>query len=246
MTKPVFILSPGAWHTSEVYNKLIPHLEAKGHRTVLHDWPSITQAPVTSFDKDIQAIRTTVLREADADNDVVIVAHSWSASPVNSSVADLSKAERAKQGKPGGVVKLVFLCAFVVPEGTSVLGALGGDYSKIPLWNVQGDVVHANDPVHHFFQGLPAEEQQQLASNLKPHSLATNRDPSRGAAYMTIPSVYLICEDDAAIPVFAQEDMVKHAQEAGAPLTSERLKSAHSPFLTHPEETAEFCIRAIS
>lgn len=137
MSKPVFILSPGAWHTSEVYNKLVPHLEAKGHRTVLHDWPSITQAPLTSFDEDIQAIRTTVLREADAGNDVVIVAHSWSGSPVNSSVADLSKAERAKQGKPGGIVKLVFLCAFVVSEGVSLLGAMGGDDSKIPLWNVQ-------------------------------------------------------------------------------------------------------------
>ncbi|KAG9520431.1 alpha/beta-hydrolase, partial [Aureobasidium melanogenum] len=246
MSKPVFILSPGAWHTSEVYNKLIPHLEAKGHRTVLHDWPSITQAPLTSFDEDIQAIRTTVLREADAGNDVVIVAHSWSGSPVNSSVADLSKAERAKQGKPGGIVKLVFLCAFVVPEGVSLLGALGGDDSKIPLWNVQGDVVYANNPAHFFFEGLPAEEQRQLASNLKPHSRATFCAPSRGAAYMTIPSAYLICEDDTAIPVSAQEAMVKHAQEAGASLTSERLKSAHSPFLTHPEETAQFCIRALT
>lgn len=63
---------------------------------------------------------------------------------------------------------------------------------------------------------------------------------------MTIPSVYLICEDDAAIPVFAQEGMVTQAQEAGAPLMSERIKAGHSPFLTHPEETAEVCIRAIS
>ena len=63
---------------------------------------------------------------------------------------------------------------------------------------------------------------------------------------MTISSTYLICEDDAAIPVFAQEAMVKQAQEAGAPLTSERMKATHSPFLTHPEETAEFCIKALS
>ncbi|KEQ62008.1 alpha/beta-hydrolase [Aureobasidium melanogenum CBS 110374] len=246
MSKPVLILSPGAWHPAEVYGKLVPHLEAEGYKTVLHDWPSIQQAPVKSFDEDIQAIRTAVLSEADAGNDVVIIAHSWSGSPVNSSVADLSKAERTKQGKPGGIVKLIFLCAFVVPQGVSLLDALGGDENNIPLWNVQGDVVHANDPAHFFFQGLSEDEQQQLASLLKPHSKTTFCDPSRGAAYMTIPSAYLICEDDAAIPVFAQEAMVKHAQEAGAPLTSERLKSAHSPFLTHPQETAKFCIRALT
>ncbi|KAG9952335.1 alpha/beta-hydrolase, partial [Aureobasidium melanogenum] len=246
MSKPVLILSPGAWHPAEVYGKLVPHLEAEGYKTVLHDWPSIQQAPVKSFDEDIQAIRTAVLSEADAGNDVVIIAHSWSGSPVNSSVADLSKAERTKQGKPGGIVKLIFLCAFVVPQGVSLLDALGGDENNIPLWNVQGDVVHANDPAHFFFQGLSEDEQKQLASLLKPHSKTTFCDPSRGAAYMTIPSAYLICEDDAAIPVFAQEAMVKHAQEAGAPLTSERLKSAHSPFLTHPQETAKFCIRALT
>ncbi|KAK6000020.1 hypothetical protein QM012_004008 [Aureobasidium pullulans] len=245
MSKPVFVLCPGAWHPAEVYGKLTPHLEAKGYRTVLHDWPSIQQAPVQSFDEDIQSIRATILHEAEAGNDVVVVAHSWSGSPVNSAVADLSKAERAKQGKPGGVIKLVFLCAFVVPDGVSLLDALGGDETKVAMWDIQGDLVYVNNPAHHFFQGLPEDEQHHWVSKLKPHSRATKRDPSRGAAYMTIPSVYLICEDDAAIPVFAQEGMVKQAHEAGAPLTSEKIKAAHSPFLTHPKETAEFCIRAL-
>ncbi|KAG9959903.1 alpha/beta-hydrolase, partial [Aureobasidium melanogenum] len=244
MSKPVFILCPGAWHPAEVYDRMIPHLETKGYRTVLHDWPSIQQAPVQSFDEDIQSIRATILNEADTGNDVVVVAHSWSGSPVNSAIADLSKAERAKQGKLGGVIKLVFLCAFVVPEGVSLLDTLGGDETKVAMWNFQGDLVHVNNPAYHFFQGLPEEEQQYWISKLKPHSKATKCNPSRGAAHMTIPSVYLICEDDAAIPVSAQETMVAQAQEAGAPLTSQRMKAAHSPFLTHPEETAEFCIRS--
>lgn len=137
MSRPVFILCPGAWHPAEVYTKIIPHLEARGYRTVLHDWPSIQQAPVQSFDEDIASIRATILQQADAGNDVVVVAHSWSGSPVNSAVADLSKVERTKQGKPGGVVKLVFLCAFVVLEGVSLLDALGGDESKVAMWDVQ-------------------------------------------------------------------------------------------------------------
>lgn len=137
MSRPVFTLCPGAWHPAEVYNKLIPHLEAQGYKTVLHDWPSIQQAPVQSFDEDIASIRATILKQVDAGDDVVVVAHSWSGSPVNSAVTDLSKTERTKQGKPGGVVKLVFLCAFVVPTGVSLLDALGGDETKVAMWNIQ-------------------------------------------------------------------------------------------------------------
>jgi hypothetical protein len=137
MSKPVFILTPGAWHPSEIFEKVIPHLEANGHKTVRHDWPSITQAPVKSFDEDIQSIREAVIKEAEAGHDVIVVAHSWSGSPVNSSVANLSKAERAKEGKEGGVVMLVFLCAFIVPGGVSLLDAMGGDETKVAAWNIQ-------------------------------------------------------------------------------------------------------------
>lgn len=264
MPKPVFILSPGAWHTAEVYVKVIPYLEDNGHKTVTHEWPSVIQAPVGSFDADIESIREAVIKEADAGNDIVVVSHSWSGSPVNSAVADLSKAERAKEGKSGGVVKIAFLCAFLVPAGVSLLAAMGNDPTKVPIWNRQvcislesnslvyadrslkGDLVYPNDGAHHFYLDLPEEDQRHWVSKLRAHSWATKAEPSRGAAYMTIPSYYLICEDDNAIPLVAQEAMTQAAKDAGADITIERMKSSHSPFLSHPKETAEFLMRAAS
>lgn len=61
---------------------------------------------------------------------------------------------------------------------------------------------------------------------------------------MKIPSTYLICEKDNAIPLSAQEGMVKAAQNAGADFTSEKFDTGHSPFLVKPKETAEFLMRA--
>lgn len=110
----------------------------------------------------------------------------------------------------------------------------------------QGELVYPNRPAHYFYLDLPEEEQKYWVSKLRPHSKATKFQPSRGAAYMSIPSWYLICEDDNAIPSFAQEAMVKSAKDAGADVTVERMKSSHSPFLSHPEETADFLIRAAS
>jgi len=83
-------------------------------------------------------------------------------------------------------------------------------------------------------------------SKLKAFSKASLYLPTIGAAYKAIPSNYLICEDDNAIPPFVQEEMVKAAQDAGADMKFERLKSSHSPFLSHPEETVDFLIRAVS
>jgi len=261
MAKPVFICTPGAWHTVECFGKVTRILEEKGFEVHGVNWPSIVRAPVFSTDDDIATIREAVSKEADGGNDVIVICHSWSAAPVNSAVADLSKAEREKQGKKGGVVKLVFLCAFVVPEGVSMMDAVGGKPSA--LWNIQvhmplpiiqstnevtlqGDVVYPNDPIHHFYQDIPEPDQKYWASKLTAISMSSINLPTTGAAYKAIPSHYLICEDDNAIPSFAQEAMVKAAQEAGADMKVDRMKSGHSPFLSHPEETADFLIKAAS
>jgi hypothetical protein len=54
-----------------------------------------------------------------------------------------------------------------------------------------------------------------------------------------VPSTYVVCELDNAIPVPAQEAMAEHA---GA---THRLRSDHSPFLTDPDAVAEL-IRAVA
>ena len=53
-----------------------------------------------------------------------------------------------------------------------------------------------------------------------------------------MPSTYVVCENDNAIPVFAQEAMARRAGRV------ERLPSAHSPFLSHPDELTEVLERA--
>lgn len=59
------------------------------------------------------------------------------------------------------------------------------------------------------------------------------------ASWQTIPTSYLLCEDDLAIPAAAQEGMIKGVEEAGGgEIEVTRIKSGHSPFLSKPDETA--------
>lgn len=83
--------------------------------------------PTTDLVEDIAAIRKAVLKELDAGKEVVVCSHSWGGIPTTNALDGLSISERVKEGKKGGVMKLAFLCSFVVPNGTSLQGITGGD-----------------------------------------------------------------------------------------------------------------------
>lgn len=81
-------------------------------------------------------------------------------------------------------------------------------------------------------------------SQLLPHAFSTKKAKSTGAAWLTIPCSYLLCELDQAVPIFAQEAMVGAAQEAGSNMETERVKASHSPFLSKPDAVVAYLRRA--
>lgn len=137
MSKPAIILTHGAWHTPQAFERIVPILEQNGHSVSCVEFPSVfqTPTPVEDMQADIQAVRDAVTKELDAGRDVVLGVHSWSGAPVNSALEGLSKKERVAQGKQNGVVKLVFIAAFVVPEGVCIFDAVGS--AAPPLWRVE-------------------------------------------------------------------------------------------------------------
>lgn len=73
-----------------------------------------------------------------------------------------------------------------------------------PIQNA-GDVTYANNPEEIFYNDLDPEVQKNAASKLVAHAKATKYDKTRGMACKDIPSSYLLCELDNAIPIVAQE-----------------------------------------
>jgi len=63
--------------------------------------------------------------------------------------------------------------------------------------------------------------------------------PITEVAWKEIPSTYIICEEDQAIPVFAQEAMSARATSVV------RINTDHSPFLCAPADLAKLISRAI-
>lgn len=125
MSKPVFVIVPGAWHHPDAFGSVVKQLDAAGYKSVGVTLPSVGAEPqVKGFEPDVEAVRNALQEVLDNGDDVVLVMHSYGSIPACEAIKDVS-------GK-GKIQRLVFCCSFVLPEGGSLLHtALGG---QVPPW----------------------------------------------------------------------------------------------------------------
>lgn len=126
---PTVVLVPGAWHSPIHYSALIACLKLAGYDTVSARNPSCdsTDPNAQSVAGDAAEIRNNlILPQIDAGNDVVLAVHSYGGQPGAVAAKGLSKAERQAAGLKGGVIGLIFICAFIAEEGQSLVSTLPG------------------------------------------------------------------------------------------------------------------------
>lgn len=257
MQNPTLVFAPGAWYPRTAFTPLIDTL-AQDYTCHTISFPSIQQATnVHDLSLDVAAVRDLVEPLVAAGKNIVLVVHSWAGLPVNSALEGLSAAERARDGKTGGVVKICFIAAFVPVVGESVLDAVAGDVPEwwivdVSLSNLCGvderltmqdesKTVTTKDPLGLFFHDVP--DAAQWVAALRPHAWATKVAPAQAEAFMQIPSAYLLCENDRALPPAMQEAMVGRMREMGAVVETERIGTAHTPWLVRPEQVADYVRR---
>ncbi|SES49616.1 Pimeloyl-ACP methyl ester carboxylesterase [Streptomyces sp. yr375] len=218
---PALLLVHGAWHGPWCWRQLIDELPDIDVRTVA--LPSSGDDTAASGVLGDLRDDAAVVAEAVAaiDGPVVVVAHSYGGVPVTEAL-----------GSVGDVRRLVYLCAFQLDVGDSLLSSVGG--TPPPWWEVrerEGHIV-ALEPERVFYGDVDPELVEQAVAQVGVQSLASFSQPLTRAAWHTLPSTYVVCEADCAIPPFAQEAMSNRAQEV------RRLDASHSPFLSRPAELA--------
>lgn len=139
MSKAEFILVPGAWHGPDSFAPTTSALEKLGF--VVHgvDTPSVgaNPPPLKSFAPDVEAVKSAVNKLLASGKDVVMLYHSYGGTASSEALADYLKEEGKKEGW-GRIRRLVYIAAFVLPEGGSLMGALG--FRPLPWFMVSEDV----------------------------------------------------------------------------------------------------------
>ena len=218
-----FLLVHGGFCGSWVWERTTPALEAGGHRVATIDLPS--SGPTADDLRDLAADRAAVHSALDSfDGDVVLVGHSGGGM-VLAELADHPKVEHS-----------VYVAALHPQKGQSVADLLGG---QMPGWMVVRDdgAVQVNDDAEVVRQALCADvEADYFAREVHPRYLLTSlsslQSPS-AAPKRTHLASYVVCEQDQAIPVGAQEAMASTFDKV------QRLPSSHAPMLSMPERLAE-------
>ena len=215
MEPPVVILVHGAWHGPWAWADVIERLSAEGIRTVALDLPSkgTDTAALGDMHGDAAVVRAAV---ADAGAPALVVAHSYGGLPVSEGAADAAH--------------LLYVAAFMLEPGESLLGLRGGVDPDWWITSDDGRIVVPDDPKHVFYADCPADVAERAAAALVPQNKDVFRQELRSAAWRTVPSTYVVCGRDNAIPPALQELM---SQRAG---TVSHMDASHSPFLSRPGE----------
>lgn len=222
-----FLLVHGAWHGAWCWYKIVAGLEAAGHRVTAIDLPSAGIDPTPAGIVTIAAQADRVVATLDAlAEPVILVGHSAGGPPVSV----------AAEARPDRIEKLVYLAAFLLPDGASILTVASRDTGSLIthhlVFHPDGTFEVERSAQREVFYNECDDRDVALAQTLlKPASLTSNANPvTIGDNFARVRRFYITTLHDHALSPESQRAMY-------TALPCERvfsIRSDHSPFLSHP------------
>ncbi len=180
---------------------------------------------MTSFADDISVVRAAI---ETAGDEVVVCGHSYGGCVISAAAAGVPTVRR-----------LVYLCAFMVDAGEDPVDLLFADGTSRLLAAMQidelADTVTVDPAMCHdvFYADAPASMTAELVARFRPMPFSDSWVHPGPMAWRTIPSTYVTCSRDNALPPSLQAAMAAHATDVVD------WRSDHSPWLTRPAQVAD-------
>ena len=257
MPNPTILIITGAWHVPAHYHLLVSQLEAKGYIVLCPCLPSNSGPKIEdarkqsdvktkdhSLDEDITFIRDVAMGELGKGRDVLAIMHSYGGVVGTTALSELHGSVEVGYGC---VRQLIYMSAFVPFSSEGLAGIFGG---ALPPWlspnRVTGNV-DIDDAKGHFYNDLREAAGAEWERELVVHAVKCQFEApkvKKREAWRDVKGVgYVVCGEDAAIPVEVQEMMIGRVEkEEGMGKGSVRvwrLKASHSPFLSCPHSVVE-------
>ena len=223
-TKPVIVLVHGAFADGSSWSHVIPLLEKDGYTVIA------VQNPLTSLADDT----ATTKRVVDAQKSpVVLVGHSYGGAVITGAAAGSAN-----------VKALVYIAAYAM-EAKENIGALNAKFAPPALSTALApdaagflyvDRVKFHDV---FCADVPAPEARIMAATQKPIAASAFGDTVDTPAWKTIPSWYMVSQEDRAINPDLERFMAKRMNA-----TTTEIKASHVPFISHPKEVTQLIEQA--
>ncbi|WP_329265004.1 alpha/beta hydrolase [Streptomyces sp. NBC_01478] len=225
--KPTVVLVHGAMHTPWVFGPLSDRLTARGVDSRAVPLPSShpDSALTQGLTEDVAVIRATV---DSLQGPVVLAAHSYGGVPATWAAAET-----------GQVAELVYMAAFALEPGSSMMEWMGGDFPPNWIHSPDGLAVKAGDVEQAIFSGVDPDLTAQAVKRLNWQGMRAFTE-TLGAAPATTPLTYIVATQDPSLPPAVQEQWAARAAH------SVQVPSGHSPHLSHPDDVAAMLAEAVA
>jgi len=222
--RPNIVLVHGAWADGSCWSGVIERLQADGFRV------TAPQFPLTSLAADVARLRQVLDFQ---DGPTVVVGHSYGGQIMTALGDDVQN-----------VVALVYIAAFGLDEGES-LGQLLSQGPVTPaLAHLFTDArgfgwLSEEDFVEHFAGDVDSTRAHVMYAVQQPIASSGFTDVMGVPAWKSLPSWYLVAQNDEAIPPAAERQF---AGRMGAKTTE--IPSSHVPMVSHATEVAQLIATA--
>jgi pimeloyl-ACP methyl ester carboxylesterase len=222
--RPNIVLVHGAWADGSSWGGVIERLQADGFRV------RAPQFPLTSLADDVARLRQVL---DVLDGPTVVAGHSYGGQIMTALGEDAPN-----------VVGLVYIAAFGLDQGES-LGQLLSQGPVTPsLAHLFTDSrgfgwLSEEDFVEHFAADVDSTRAHVMYAVQQPLASSAFTDVMGVPAWKSVPSWYLVAQNDEAIPPDAERQF---ATRMGA--TTTEIPSSHVSMVSHPTEVAQLIAKA--
>ncbi|KAI3401209.1 hypothetical protein diail_11915 [Diaporthe ilicicola] len=236
-----------------------PALRAAGFEVHLPRLPSMNQSrpPNADLGSDTHLIRSYATSLIEAGRTIAVLMHSYGGHVGTNSLHGLCKGFRAAQGQQGGISHLIYMAAFALPEGKTMMDKVAefGHMDRVPVafgFDEDQSCV-ANYPKEGLIGEVYANEldKQELEAYIGSLLRWNGR-----CMYLPIQNTpawsdevricYIYTVGDATVPVDYQRNVVEFLEKQGKTVETVELETGHCPNLTATQGVVDAVIEFTS
>ena len=236
-----YILVHGAWHGAWCWYKVVPLLEAKGHKVIAIDLPGHGKDTTNPTNITLDDYVNKVVAVANEQTgQVILVGHSSGGVVISQAAEELGLHK---------IATLVYLDAFIPKDGESVFSLVAMVQKQLPPaaskpLTIMDCITPSEDKKtsvfkpelaqEFFYDDCSAEDIKFAKANLSRQAFASLAIPVKvtDSIYGTIPKYYILC--------IKSKDLDKTLLSTHVPCKKVyTLPSSHSAFFSMPEKLAD-------